>query len=132
MRIDDDLDDIGADVDFSEEDLAAPDAAPAGKSVTKLETLALAYARLGVDFVHDEVPPPVGGETRLGEETLSFRGHARAEGTSRFGRAVKVKVAGRADAELGLDRNGQFALERYEARVWTRTSTSTVAGSTCA
>jgi hypothetical protein len=119
VRIEDDLEDVGADVSFTEADLppaASPD--QPSRSVTRLDTAAMTYARVGVDLVHDGVPSSVAGIDVVGEEVLAFRAHGRAEGISRFGRRIKVKVAGRVDGDFSLDANTQIAVERYEANVW--------------
>ncbi len=115
-RIEDDLDDVGADVTFSEADLRSD--ATDGSGTTRLETKALGYGRLGVDTIHDPPPAVDGGRTGTGEDVLAFRAHGRAESTSRFGQRLKVKIAGRADAEIGLDSDTQVGIERYEAEIW--------------
>jgi hypothetical protein len=122
LRIDDELDDVGPDATITDEDLttaetSSGDGAPR-TGTTQLDTLAMAYTRIGFDLAQDEVPPPVSGIDVVGEEVLSFRAHGRAEGTTRFGRRIKVKVAGRADAEYGIDENTNRAVERYEAQIW--------------
>ncbi len=118
LRIEDDLDNVGADVDFSAGDLADEDAGAAARgSVTRLETFAMAFVRFGVDTVHDPVPE-FSGVKAAGEDVLSFRAHGRAEGTGRFGDRYKVKVAGRVFADLGLDADTQIGVERYEAELW--------------
>jgi len=116
IRIDDDLDDGGAKVTFTDSDLAS-DAAGA-KGVTRLETLAMAFFRLGVDTVHDAVPVTPANVKAIGEDTLSFRAHGRAEGIGRFGPRVKIKAAGRFNADLGLDADTHIGVERYEGEVW--------------
>lgn len=115
FRIDDDLDDVGATVTFDADDLATDDA---GSGNTRLETKALAFGRLGIDTIQD--PPPNVSSTLAGsgEDILGFRVHGRAESVSRFGTRYKVKVAGRADAELGIDADTQLGVERYEAEIW--------------
>lgn len=119
VRFDDALDDVGADVTFSKADLTSDAATGAeGKGVTRLETLAMAYARLAVDTVHDQVPVAPGGLRAFGENVFAFRAHGRAEGTTRFGQRMKVKVAGRVNADLGLDAETNIALEKYETEVW--------------
>ncbi len=93
-------------------------AAGNGKGTTELETLAMAYMRMGIDTVQDSVPLAPTGVKAIGEDVLSFRLHGRAEGTGRFGKRIKIKVAGRADADLGLDADTHRGVERYEAEVW--------------
>jgi hypothetical protein len=115
MRIEDDLDDVGAQVDFSEGDLATD--ATGKDSGTRLDTKGLAYGRLGVDTKHS-APPLISGQRGTGEDVIQFRAHARAEGTGRFGERLKIKVAGRVDAELGIDADTEIGIERYEADVW--------------
>lgn len=118
--VEDDLAPVGADVTFDAADLATGRAAEgaAGKNVTRLETLAMSFLRMGVDAVHDPVPTAPTGVKAIGEDTLSFRAHARAEGVGRFGKRVKVKVAGRVNADLSLDADTNVGVERYEAEVW--------------
>lgn len=119
--IDDELDDVGADIDLSDAgdgaDRIADDAA-AGARVTRLETLAMSFVRMGVDAVHDPVPTAPSGVKAVGEDTLSFRAHGRAEGVGRFGDRIKVKVAGRVNADLSLDADTNVGVQRYEAEVW--------------
>jgi hypothetical protein len=118
VRLDDDeFEDVGADVHFTASDLAT-DAANGAGGGTRLETKALAYGRLAVDTIHDPPPAATGQLEGTGEDVLAFRAHARAEGTSRFRERFKVKVSGRADAELGLDANTQIGIQRYEAQIW--------------
>jgi hypothetical protein len=115
MRIEDDLDDVGATVDFDAGDLATD---ATGKNAgVRLDTKGLAYGRLGVDTKHT-APPLINGERGTGEDVIQFRAHARAEGTGRFGERLKIKVAGRVDAELGIDADTEIGIERYEAEVW--------------
>jgi hypothetical protein len=113
-----DEDEPGAKVKFSDEDLATETASEPGKSVTRLETLAMAYFRMGVDTVHDNVPVAPTGVKAVGEDTLAFRAHARAEGIGRFSPRIKVKAAGRFNADLSLDNDTKIGVERYEAEVW--------------
>jgi hypothetical protein len=117
--IDDDLDDVGPDARISDADLTT-DATTGAGSNTRLETKVMTFLRSSVDVVHDEVPDPemVSGLTPNGEDVLGFWFHGRAEGVGRFGRRMKVKVAGRFDAEMSLDSNTNFGTERYEGRVW--------------
>lgn len=117
MRFDDDLDDVGADVTFTEADLTT-DATTSEDGITRLETLAMTYLRMGIDTVHDGVPQAPDGIDAVGEDIFAFRAHGRAEGTTRFGRRVKVKVAGRFNADLSLDSNTNIGVQRYEAEVW--------------
>jgi hypothetical protein len=118
IRMADELDDVGATVTFSEADLASDVADGDGRSVTRLETKGLAYARMAVDTVHDPVPSIGANLPATGEDVFAFRFHARAEGISRFGERIKIKVAGRADAELSLDADTRVGIERYQADVW--------------
>lgn len=121
LRLDDDdgFDDVGADVTFDSSDLASDaTSSEAGAGVTRLETLAMGFARMGIDTVHDEVPVTPEGIEAIGEDVISLRVHGRAEGTSRFGRRLKVKVAGRVNAELSLDGNTNVGVQRYEAEIW--------------
>ena len=84
-----------------------------------LFTLALPLAVTAQD-----APPRVSSQLAgTGEDVLSFRAHGRAESTSRFGNRFKVKVAGRADAELGLDADTKVGVERYQADLGFRFST---------
>ncbi len=117
--IDDELDDVGPNARISKADLTTDAITGAGAS-TRLETRAMTFARTGIDVVHDEVPDPetVSGLSPNGEDVISFWLHGRAEGVGRFGRRIKVKVAGRFDAELSLDSDTNFSTERYEGRVW--------------
>ncbi len=120
VRLDDDgLADVGPDATITDADLVT-DAASQGNGSTRLETKALAFARSSVDMVHDGVPPaePMSGIAPQGEDTIAFRVHGVAEGTGRFGRKIKVKVAGRFDADLSLDSNTNVGTQRYEAHVW--------------
>src|SRR4029453_18242900 len=89
-----------------------------GENIATLTTQALAYARICVDTVHDKTRSDASGIVEGREDTFYFRAHGRAEGTGRFGRIAKVKVAGRADAELSFDQTTEFGIERYEARIW--------------
>jgi hypothetical protein len=114
VRIDDPLDDAGADVQFTEADLETD----AAGGENRLETKALAFGRVGVDTIQDR-PPSVSSRLQgAGEDIIAFRGHGRAESTSRFRERLKVKVAGRADAELGFDADTQIGVERYQAEIW--------------
>ena len=113
IRIEDDLDDVGADVTFTEADLTTDRA-----GANRLETKALGFGRMAVDTIHDPPPRVSDGRAGSGEDVLSFRAHGRAESTSRFREKLKVKVAGRADAELGLDGDTNLGVERYEAEIW--------------
>lgn len=113
----DDLDDVGADVTFTESDLATNETGN-GKGTTELDTLAMAYLRMGIDTVQDPVPLAPTGVKAVGEDVLTFRLHGRASGIGRFGKRIKIKVAGRADADLGLDADTHRTVERYEAEVW--------------
>jgi hypothetical protein len=117
MRFDDELDDVGADVTFSEGDLTT-DATTSGDGITRLETLAMTYLRMGIDTVHDGVPTTPDGIDAVGEDIFAFRAHGRAEGTTRFGKRIKIKVAGRFNADLSLDSNTNIGVQRYEADVW--------------
>ena len=116
VRFDDDLEDVGADVTFTDADLASD--ATSSEGITRLETLAMTYARLGVDTVHDGVPAAPDGIEAVGEDIFAFRVHGRGEGTTRFGKRVKIKVAGRFNADLSLDSNTNIGVQRYEAEVW--------------
>ncbi len=118
LTIDDDLDDVGAKVTFSKKDLTSDASTADGASVTRLETLVMAFAQLRIDTVQDPAPDRSAGFGDIGEEVIAFRGHARAEGTSRFGRSLKVKVAGRIYADLSIDSNTQVSVQRYETEVW--------------
>ncbi len=118
FRIDDDLGDVGADVTFTSADLDTGIANKAGAKVTRLETLAMAFARLGVDVIQDEVPLGDGGAKAIGEDVFTFRAHARAEGIGRWGRRFKVKVAGRVNADLSLDSDTNIGVQRYETEMW--------------
>lgn len=118
FRIDDDLGDVGADVTFTSADLDTGIANETGAKVTRLETLAMAFARLGVDVIHDEVPLGEGGAKAIGEDVFTFRAHARAEGIGRWGRRFKVKVAGRVNADLSLDSDTNIGVQRYETEMW--------------
>jgi len=116
----DDLEPVGADVVFTDDELAAADVdndTPAGGAV-RLETAAMAFTRLRADVIHDPLLPAAGGSDAGGEQVFSFRAHGRAEATSRFGRRVKVKAAGRINADLGFDAERAVGVERYEALVW--------------
>jgi hypothetical protein len=116
LTIEDDLD-TGPKVTFSKSELQGTVAGKAG--VTQLETMVMAFARMGVDMIHDPVPTTgADGTTSVGEDVFGFRAHARAEGTSRFGKRMKVKVAGRVNADLTLDTDTHVGVERYEAEVW--------------
>jgi len=118
FRIEDDLDNVGADVTFSASDLDTGAANGSSANVTRLETLAMAFLRLGIDAVHDEVPLGEGGAKAIGEDVFTFRAHARAEGIGRWGRSFKVKVAGRVNADLSLDSDTNIGVQRYEAEIW--------------
>lgn len=120
LRLDDDeLDEVGATVSFDAADLATDaTSSESGAGVTRLETLAMSFARLGFDTVHDEVPVTPEGIEAIGEDVIGLRLHGRAEGTSRFGRRLKVKVAGRVNADLSLDGNTEVGVQRYEAEIW--------------
>jgi hypothetical protein len=108
---------LGPEIEFDEADLTTTDAGTAGARVT-LETLAMAFGRMGVDLVHDKKRIGDDGFPTGGEDTFFFRLHGRAEGTGRFGRSVKVKVAGRFDAETSFDQSADFGVQRYEGQLW--------------
>ena len=118
IRLDDDLDDVGADVTFDADDENTDGEPIARTNVARLDTKALAYGRMGVDMVHDETVTGADGIVEGREDTFYFRLHGRAEGTGRFGRRVKVKVAGRVDAEVSFDQETEFGIQRYEANIW--------------
>jgi len=117
--VDDDLPPVGADVTISDSEAAAArTAAGGGDSARKLETLAMTYARMSFDLVRDPAPEASMGLDPPAEDILTFRLHGRAEGTGRFGRRAKIKVAGRVDAEVGFNLGDTIGVERYEAAVW--------------
>ncbi len=115
---DDDLPAVGADVVISDADAAAARTSAGGEGGRKLETLAMAYGRMSFDLVRDPAPEATMGLKPPAEDILTFRLHGRAEGTGRFGRRAKIKVAGRMDAEVGLNLGNTLGVERYEAAVW--------------
>ncbi len=110
------LDDVGPQLELDSAPIVTLDE-PAVEKNPGIEMSALLYARAGTDLVHQ--PGAASGSTSvpIGEDVLSFRGHARAEATSRYQRMLKLKLSGRLDAEWGMDADSRLDVERYEARL---------------
>ena len=82
------------------------------------EFRAMTFARGSLDLFHDPVPAPIDGLRLPGEEVAFGRWHGRAEQVTRYGEWLRVKVAGRVDAETSFDADLNHVIRRFEPTLW--------------
>lgn len=112
LRLDDDADDAGADVEFE------PEQGGDDWRDVRIDGQARAFGRMTVDLAHDRTLMGDDGRVEGHEDTFSSRLHGRGEATARFGRWAKLKAAGRFDAEVAFDREPAMGVERRELQIW--------------